>query len=402
MNFFPPGDNFQEESSGDIITNLKEPKEFITLEKEVLRKKYLQFLKKNKEKIKENYSKLNKRKIKNYKIPNSNSDNSIINKNKIPLFIKPNNNPDKSIINKNRIPSYKFPSPKYKIIRNNHIPRNLKQLKEGETYNKCNEKTGYVFLPNKIISLKNLPMQIIVIPIYLILTKNSLKFLMGPNEKSMFNEILLENIQKITQIYSNSYCFDIVENDAIEKTLTKGPISICSRNEVNMKNWITAIQEFKECNINIQNHYNDIDNDIMQNKVLIDFEKVNQLLKPQQKLNKIPKEFDPLFYNKEGYNKKPNNEIELSKVLNKIVYTIEGENINEKKITRNFSSEILKAEKFAFDIKRKTKILDDLIQKREMREKDKEEKLIKYETKARELRLLKAVLGRIKQYKVFK
>ena len=47
------------------------------------------------------------------------------------------------------------------------------KLKEGETYNKCNEKTGYVFLPNKIISLKNLPMQIIVIPIYLILTKVS-------------------------------------------------------------------------------------------------------------------------------------------------------------------------------------------------------------------------------------
>jgi hypothetical protein len=360
---------------------------------------------------------INESKIHSYKKPDDNyvSHRSIINENEISLYKKPNYANGKSFINKGKIQKYKFPPPKYMIIRNNHIPRNLKELNRGETYNKCNKKTGYIFMPKEKFkfSPNNLPMQIKVIPIYLILTKNTLKFLMGPKEISMFNEIYLENIQKITQIYPNSFCFDLIENNVIENTLTKVPISLCSRNAINMQNWITAIQEFKECNINIANNYDNEDdngngkensNDDMQQKVLIDFEKINQLLKPHKMNLENSKEFDPLYYNKEGVNKNLNtktNMIEFSNVLNKIVHTIEGGNINEQKIKRNYNSEILKAQKFAFDFKKKTEILDELIQKRQMREKEKEEKLIKYETKARELRLLKAVLERIKQYKVY-
>ncbi len=288
----------------------------------------------------------------------------------------------------------KIPPPKYVILKNPHIPKNIKKLKEGETNNKCHEKTGYIYLANNIFSPKNLPLQIKVVPIFVILTRSTISLMMGPEEKSMFNEIKLENIQKITQRYSNSFCFDIVENNVIEKTLAKGPISLCAKNKKNMEDWIIALQEFKECNINV------VSMDNMQNKVLVDFEKVNELLKPRSNI-KNTNEFDPLYYDGGSSNNRPKeDESEISKVLKNIVTTIEGANINERKISRTMSSKILKAEKFAFDVKRKTDLLDNMIQKRQMREKDKEAKLIQYENKARELRLLKAVLGRIKQYKV--
>jgi hypothetical protein len=281
-------------------------------------------------------------------------------------------------------------------LKNPHLPISLKKLKDGETYSKCHEKTGYIYLANNVFSSNNLPLQIKVVPIFAILTRRTISFMMGPQEKSMFNQIKLENIQKITQRYTNSFCFDIVENNVIENSLAKGPISLCAKNTHHMQNWITAIQEFKECSINI------VSMDNMQNKVLIDFEKVNELLKPRSNLQK-QKEYNPLYYDGDGNGEHPyikKDETEISKVLKTIVNTIEGANINERQISRTMYSKIQRAEKFAFDVKRKTDLLDSMIQKRQMREKDKEAKLIQYESKARELRLLKAVLGRIKQYKV--
>merc|ERR1711957_1052787 len=56
-------------------------------------------------------------------------------------------------------------------------------------------------------------------------------------------------------------------------------------------------------------------------------------------------------------------------------------------------------EKFANDVKKKTDHLDDMIRKKQMHEKDAEQKITQKAHKVKELRLLKAVLGRIKQYK---
>ena len=71
-----------------------------------------------------------------------------------------------------------------------------------------------------------------------------------------------------------------MENDIIHKSLSKGPISICAKNKKHMNNWITAIQEFKECEISVVKKNN------IHNKVLVDFDKVNNLLKLHGKKGK--------------------------------------------------------------------------------------------------------------------
>lgn len=292
-----------------------------------------------------------------------------------------------------KIKKIKIPQTKYIIMKNLHIPKSLEKLKQGEAYKKCFEKTGYIFLAKKILPSKNFPTKIKVIPIFLILTRRTLNFMIGPKEKTMFNTINLDNIQKITQRYSNSFCFDIVENDIIQKSLSKGPISICAKNKKHMLNWITAIQEFKECGVNVTKNK-------MHNRVLVDFDKVNALLKPRKGLSK---EFLALFY-KNGKSYKTTNKkgkFDATKIITKITDMINGSEINERQLDRKMSSRIKKAEKFALDVKQKNDYLDSLLLKKQMREKNEEQKFIKKEGEAKELRLLKAVLDRIKAYKVY-
>jgi len=270
-------------------------------------------------------------------------------------------------------------------------------LAKGEKYFRCNEKKGYLYLSRNVFPSLNKPLLIKVVTVYAYLTKGAFTLAMGPEEKSLFYSINLGNILKITQRYSNSYCFDMIENSVYQKSLTKGPVTLCSKTQKQMEEWINAIQEFKECNISV---YTDPKS---QNKVLVDFEKVNQLLKNREKNDKNT-ETKKLYYKKESpyipNPKRIERENKISKTLNQIIQTIESGNIAQNQVRRRMVSKVKRAEQFAYDIRRKQELINSMMQKRLMKEKDREAKLISIEHRARELQLLKAVQQRIRQYKV--
>jgi len=76
--------------------------------------------------------------------------------------------------------------------------------------------------PNK---LGQIPLTIKTIPVYINLTINSLSIQMGPSLKTVFNNIKVKNILRVTKKFKNAFCFEIVEDKIIEKTFAKNACS---------------------------------------------------------------------------------------------------------------------------------------------------------------------------------
>jgi hypothetical protein len=163
-----------------------------------------------------------------------------------------------------------------------------------------------------------------------------------------------------------------------------------------MKQWIDAIEEFKECSVSL--------NPMLNNKrVIADFQKINTLL-----TNRIPRQApntkDLYYDNIKPYIPSPKrvaNEIKISNELKNIISIIKLGNMAQNKMRRTMVNKLKTAEQFAIDVRRKQELVQEILRKRMQQERESETTLITIEHKAKEYRLLRAVEERIKRMKVY-
>jgi hypothetical protein len=309
--------------------------------------------------------------------------------------------------------SEKSPNNKSKILKiiiEKNKKLNLKDesmiIKHSE-YHKCSSKKGLItFVKMKPSEKDN---TILGTPIYMELNDKALNLFMSFDNFSLFNRIKLENISKIIQPkeFKNTYCFDIIQSyikeTASKKNLLKAPLSLCASSRSDMRNWIDAIEEFKQCKIN------SIESE---GQVLADFNKVNFLMNSlptdskQLSMNSlVDKNQRDLMYDNvsSSFRAGPmlDSEHFVSKELDGIEKIIKSSNIEENKIKRILLNKLQTAQNFELQVKNKQNLIQEMIHKQIIDQRAKETHLISMQHKAKEYELLKAVREKIKQMKVF-
>jgi hypothetical protein len=381
------------------------------IEKET--KKNNNFNVKNNIKRSNKYIKKNKRQnqIKNlYKNEMNMLETSFKKKNKRALKAKKNYPQAK--LNKN------YPKAKLFSQYNPYYPVKKSIIAENTRESYCKYKTGFLHLVKHPKNLGPFPLSLRTIPIYVSLTMDNFKLQMGPESKTLFNIVKIENVLRITKIFSNANCFEIVEDNVLENTLAKIPITLCAGNYNIMFSWVKAIQQFKNC---IYNTKSSLNND--QDETVLDFHNINTILKtknPRPKYsNSKSNALDQLIYssqnsgssikNKSRYRNiieetvniaKDSSEHVMEKELGNIVNLLEKGDVNKKMIERKMDTKLKSAGKIEYDIRKKKHMIENILEKREKAEKDKENQIRNEVHKKREIQLLKAVKSRIRQYKV--
>lgn len=313
---------------------------------------------------------------------------------KLKVNPKPNLKNTKSII-KLKKPDIK----KIKIIieKNAQMANNdRKNLERAISYSKCVHKSGILGLAKTFSPNRLNPDAIVIIPMYVTMSPDNLSFFLSPESITLFNHISLSNILKITQTYIGTSCFDVVINDLNLTSLNKGKVTLCAKDDNHMKDWVEKIEEFKGCQ-------GEQDPLASNKKVLVDFKKVNKLLKdtPRAKNTEIKK----LFYN--ATDKVPRKSIrtiqkeqklkhEISQIKNIIT---EGQKAKVQ-LQRQMAAKLNSAEKFAIEIKKKQDLMQEMRDKKYATQKERFARLISVEHEAREFNILSAVKMKLKQIKM--
>jgi hypothetical protein len=246
-------------------------------------------------------------------------------------------------------------------------------------YKKCQHKTGFLNL------LKTENNQKKMFPIYIFLDNLHLKLYSSTAKTSLFNTIKLEEIIQITQQYKDSNCFDLVVNNYNEHisklTLSKGSISLCSESLPIMQEWISMIQEFKECQVELYPG---------EGETLYDFSQANKILR------QLPSQKEDMFYNSadKAITPKPKDS-KISKELKKIIDVVKMSNFERIKKKRQLENEIKTVQKTAKEIQSKERLIEEMIKQRKVKETEKEQMLIAVEHHKREVSLLRAVEEKI-------
>jgi hypothetical protein len=212
--------------------------------------------------------------------------------------------------------------------------------------------------------------------------------------KSKFFEINLIDILRISRspVLVTNNCFNIILNSIDTDKLLKGPLSLCFKSKNIVNDWMRTINEFKECQI-------DSSNKIRDNKVLVDFHKVNKLIKDPINHNSERDE-NKLFYDngdkvhikKHTYIDK---EIVIKQMMNNIVSTITKGSIQSNKVRRKMQNELKETIAAANKMQKQQDLVKSIVNKRIEIENRKKDQLRNIEKKNKEIQLLKAVKNRI-------
>jgi len=156
--------------------------------------------------------------------------------------------------------------------------------------------------------------------------------------------------------------------------------------------WVKALQEFKDCLYN--NKYDG-------SRTLLDFNRINTLIKAPKAKAIVKKAFNPLYYQNTPVTKKktPKTEYVMKRQLAKIVGLMEKGQMNKQRLTRKMNTKLKSAKKIEYDIRSKQNMITKIMDKRQSKEKNIVNKIRVKVHKKREMQLLKAVKSRIKQYK---
>jgi hypothetical protein len=304
---------------------------------------------------------------------------------------------------------------KIKIVRNPQFPDNPSLVEENTKYAKCQEKTGVLALvkenPEDDNTHDGEDMEtqsdfntIIATPIYLSLTQQNLSLFTNFNSNSLFQTIHLSDITRIIQPkkFIHTFCFEIISIKKLSAyaessaKVLQSPLTLCGLSSSQMKEWVNAIQEFKQCHLNINQTSGD--------KILYDFEKVNELLNSPNVSDSERKLMNQLYYNNENSSFKnfyrQESERFISKELRSITDIIKSSNLQETKVKRELMNKLKSAEQFETEVKKKQMLIQDMIQRQVREANEKDTKLITIQHKAKEYELLKAVKMRIKQLKM--
>jgi hypothetical protein len=325
--------------------------------------------------------------LKSYDYTNSKSEVvNLFEKNQKLKIQKPSTN--------NKIQNSKSDVPQAKIIpqKNPYFPKSISQISYFTRASNCKYKSGFLYLVKNPEKLRDQPLSINTVPVFVSMNLNTIDIQMGVSPRTLFHTFKVQNILRITKKFKNANCFEIVENQIIEKKIAKSPVVLCSNAFQSFIKWVKTIQEFKNC-------LYDVDSRIDGDKTLVDFHKVNEVTPlSNKKDNEILK---PLYYAGTPLkNKNKTTQYEMQKQLTKIVGLLERGTNNNQKMNRKMNDKLNKAIIIENDLKLKKHMLEDIMDKRRIKEKEKMDQMKSKIAKKREIQLLKAVKERINQYKV--
>jgi hypothetical protein len=260
-------------------------------------------------------------------------------------------------------------------------PSNSKRLSLIK-YDRCKFKSGVshflVERPGpKVRSLK-------VKGCYITLTPKSVFFFKSFKKSDLYASIRVNKIIRITQNYSGTNCFDIhYGNDNLGNSLKE--VTLCYKTKKNFNEWIKAFIDFKKCHI-VQANGN----------------KNNQV-----KMMKNSKQREEQLLNKISYisnNKKPSRDIvyksNIKKSLANLFNTYKKGFIAEKRLKRimigNMKKEANNLEK---NVNKQISV-KSLVDRRLLKEKENELKLIKLEHKQKELTLINKAKKKMEKLRV--
>ncbi len=260
-------------------------------------------------------------------------------------------------------------------------------------HQKCKIKSGYLkIVRNPLV----LPQELQLYKIFVSLNLNSINlYLDTSGARTLFNSIKLNRIIRLAQQKSliKHNCFDFVVHDVLhqKQSLDKGQVTLCARNQIEMRSWVNAIGEFKECLV-------DKNNDIKDNKILVDYNKVNELLKLKSSRYEGEKS---LYYDNtnKAIRKSPSNikkDNDIGKAMGNIFDTIKKGSFMRNKLQREMRSKLDEAKRYAKEMSDRQDIIRKILKKRQDQEKAKEKDLLKEEGKNKQMQLLKAVQKKIK------
>lgn len=279
--------------------------------------------------------------------------------------------------------SYNYVSyPDYKVIyiSNNKISKKLKKAYSKET--PCEFKKGLLYIIDQAIKNKKIRAR----EIFINLNSYDMNLYQDINENLSVKTIILNEILKITQTYSNTFCFDLVLINKPSDLTT-----FCTKTEKSMNEWIHAILAFKHCNDNVirmRKNY----------KTILKFES-NKLAKNKNY------DLKSLFYDgKDTAFKKNSFTISKDKIIKKhlsnIAHTMEMSSIAHNQLRRRFAGKIKEAKKFANKIVQKQEMIKKMLETQALNQAQKEQNLFILEHKHKELKLLREFENRITKMKV--
>ena len=260
-----------------------------------------------------------------------------------------------------------------KMIPNSKLNVNGETIPKFETFSPCIQKTGFLGFvktystKTKIIEAK---------PIYVSINIYHLSFFESTEDSTLFKAIKLRKIISVSQKYRDTLCFDI--NIKNQKNVT-----LCGKNMNDMKDWISAIEDFKKCPL--KNNRN----------LILDFKNLNKMVKKNKNISKKNFAINHLFYDTK---KMPRIRPKVTKMLKagitmkRILETIKLGNMAKNQLKRKYENKLKVAKKFTREVSKKQKMLRKLMLKRASKA-----NIQKYQ----EFKLLEAFQRKIRQLKVF-
>jgi len=282
------------------------------------------------------------------------------------------------------------------------------KLKE---YTKCKIKKDVLNMLIKNGKEKKYLNKIQLKPVYIILSKSSLNIQNGQDTSTLFIAIPLKKILRISQQekIKQFFCLDFHYMTNKKKN---NIVTLCPKNEKEKNNWLSTLQEFKECSVKIKKvNLND--------KLVYDFSKVNSLLKNTQKKEsntqkakekvKIQKKFietsqkdKKLFYDTTNPVKKTSraekaNKKKVTNIVKSMMDTFKNNKIREQQVKRKMKNKLKEAKIMKKKMSKKQKKLANVIQSSIRKQKMKKLKLISLKSKSQTVKLLSAVKSKVKE-----
>jgi len=248
----------------------------------------------------------------------------------------------------------------------------------------CVNKKGILYLIDQVNKNRTIKAKEVVIK----LTSDALEIFQTFNENTSIKTVNLNEILRITQSYSNTFCFDLLlTNKPFVKT------TLCAKSKKGMNEWIHAILAFKYCRNNVALRKRN-------NKTVLKFGNANPSSSNGKRYgNKL----ENLFYNiNNNGNNSPKiaNENCIKKHISNIVHSIKMSHLAHSQLKRRFDGKINRARKNSDKMIRKQEKIKKLLQTQAIKQTKKENHLLILEHKHKELKLLKEVEDKITKLKV--
>lgn len=248
---------------------------------------------------------------------------------------------------------------------------------------KCKERAGVL---NHLKTKKGAVLN--VSPSFISLKPDVVNIFSTYGPESLIDSVNLINIERITQLYLNTNCFDIqyrLNSEAPMKVLT-----LCASNEEELNEWIAAILDFKKCNIAVSEVSTEMNktNIHLRDAATVHAEKLNLLRYPNK---------NPAHKKTKGAILKDNL---IKSQMKGLLTTVNQGNDASRIFKRKWSSRLANVKTVSQNVIKQEEEIRQALESRTLLERRKHIKLIRLAHKNKEIRLIKKAQEKIRNEKV--